>query len=116
MTECFHSSKYFCFDTIASSFEDKANLSNIDKEYPIKFQYFAKIFLEPRGTYFNWFGKDQELGLINCDKIPSVLNWIPCNVKDEESKVQRLLKNPKQIAGYFIWEPKILELQSFKMR
>ena len=55
---------------IASSFEDKANLSNIDNEYPVKFQYFAKLFLNPQGTHFNWFCKDQELGLINGDNIP----------------------------------------------
>ena len=67
MLERFYSLKYFRFYTIASSFEDKANLSDIDNEYPVKFWYFAKLFHKPRGTYFNRFCKDQELGLINYD-------------------------------------------------
>ena len=65
MTGRFHSSKSFRFYMIALSFEDKANLSDKDNEYPVKFWYFAKLFLEPGGSYFNRFYKDQELGLIN---------------------------------------------------
>ena len=93
---------------IASSFEDKLNLSNIDNKYPVKFQYFAKLFLEPWETYFNRLCKDQELVLINCYKIPWFMNWTPCNVKEEEAKVPRSLQTSKQIVGYFIREPNIL--------
>ena len=55
----------FAFYTIALSFEQKENLSDKDNEYPVRFRYFAKLFQDPRGTYFNRFCKDQELGLIN---------------------------------------------------
>ena len=65
MTERFQSSKSLHFYTIASSFEDKANLSDKDNKYPIKLWYFTKLFQEPRVIYFNQFCKDQELGMIN---------------------------------------------------
>ena len=64
MKERFYALKSFRFYTITSSFEDKSNLSDKDTKYPVKFRYFAKIFHEPQGTYFNWFCKDQELGMI----------------------------------------------------
>ena len=48
MKERSYTLKYFRFYTIASSFEDKANLSDIDNEYPVKFRYFTKLFQEPR--------------------------------------------------------------------
>ena len=35
--------KIFRFYTITSSFEDKANHSNIDIEYPVKFRYFTEL-------------------------------------------------------------------------
>ena len=69
MTECFGSSKYLQFYTIVSPFEDEANLSDKDNGYPVKFQYFANLFYEPRGTYFNQFYKDQELGLIKYNNV-----------------------------------------------
>ena len=65
MKEHTYTLKYFRFYTITSSFEDKANLSDKDNKYPVKFRYFTKLFHDPRGTYFNRLCKDQELGLIN---------------------------------------------------
>ena len=64
MKEYFNSSKSFRFYMILSLFKDKANISNKDNEYPVKFQYFAKLFHEMQETYFNRFFNGQELGLI----------------------------------------------------
>ena len=65
MKERSYTLKYFRFYTITLSFKDKGTFNDKDSKYPIKFRYFAKLFQEPRETYFNRFCKDQELGLIN---------------------------------------------------
>ena len=65
MTEHFHSLKCFSFYTITSSFEEKANLSDIDNDYPVKFHYFDNLFRELQRTHFNGLCNDQELGLKN---------------------------------------------------
>ena len=39
------------FYTIALSFKDKANSSDIDNVYPVKFRYFAELCHKPQGTY-----------------------------------------------------------------
>ena len=53
MKERSYTLKCFCFYTITSSFEDKANTIDIDNEYPVKFRYFAELCHEPRGTYLH---------------------------------------------------------------